>query len=123
MKLSDISGERTLDVIADILPPVSRIAQDDSAMEIFVPKSVPEGMTQVQFFASRIEKSAPALLKGHRDDVIDILAAISGKTREEYVAGMNLASLVKDLVELMTDTEFLGFLSDFAPEKDRPIEQ
>lgn len=120
MKLSDVRGERTLDVIADIIPPVARIAKDDVASAIFRPEAVPEGMEPAQFFASRVEKSAPALLKGHRDDVVAILAAIEGTSPEEYMSKMNLASLLKDVMELMTDYEFLGFLSDCAPTGDLP---
>lgn len=121
MKLSDVRGGRTLDVIADIIPPIARIAQDDSAMEIFKPKDVPEGMEKAQFFASRVEKAAPALLKGHKDDIVTILAAIAGTTVDEYTSNMNLASLIKDFMELITDTEFLGFLADSAKVPAQPI--
>lgn len=120
MKLSDVRGERTLDVIADIIPPVARIAKDDAASAIFRPEAVPEGMEPTQFFASRVERSAPALLKGHRDDVVAILAAIEGTSPEEYASKMNLASLLKDVMELLTDSEFLGFLSDCAQDEDPP---
>lgn len=120
MKLSDVRGERTLDVIADIIPPIAHIAKDDAASEIFRPEAVPEGMEPSQFFASRVEKSVPVLLKGHRDDVVAILAAIEGTSPEEYASRMNLASLLKDVMELLTDSEFLGFLSDCAPTEDLP---
>lgn len=33
MKLSDIKGERTLEVIADIINPIANIAEDETASE------------------------------------------------------------------------------------------
>lgn len=110
MKLSDVRGDRTIDVIADVIGPISNIAEDENAMELFKAKDVPEGMTQQQFFAKRVKKSAPALLRDHKQDVIAILAAIEGVTPEEYAESLNLAKLLGDMVELMTDETILDFL-------------
>lgn len=110
MKLSDIKGERTFDVIADVIGPISSIAEDENAMELFKAKDVPDGMTPQQFFAKRVKKSAPALLRDHKQDVIAILAAIDGVTPEEYAETLNLAKLLGDMVELMTDETILDFL-------------
>lgn len=111
MKLSDIKGDRTLDVIADLIDPIARIAQDKDVAEMFKRKAVPEGMEASKFFAERMRKGMPALLKGHKRDVIAILAAIEGVTPKEYTATLNLAKLFTDTMELMTDEAFIGFLS------------
>ena len=42
MRLSDVKGERTFEVIADIIEPVYRIAQDEAAVEMLSPKPCPE---------------------------------------------------------------------------------
>lgn len=110
MKLSDVRGDRTIDVIADVIGPISNIAEDENAMELFKAKDVPEGMTPQQFFAKRVRKSAPALLRDHKQDVIDILSAIKGVTPEDYAKSLNLVSLLHDMVELMTDETILDFL-------------
>lgn len=117
MKLSDVRGERTLDVIADIAAPVARIAMDDAASELFERRKRPEGMTPRQFALSRVEASLPALLKGHREDIITVLAAIKGEPRGEYAAGLNLANLMVDVTELLTDEAFADFLA--SPEQTR----
>lgn len=110
MKLSDIKGERTFDVIADVIGPITNIAEDDAAMELFRAQEVPAGMTPRQFFVKRARKAAPIILKNHRGDVVEILAALEGVTPSEYVADLSLAKLIGGLVELLTDEALLDFL-------------
>lgn len=114
MKLSDVKGERTLDVIADLIDPIASIAQDKDVSDMFERQAVPEGMEARDFFAARMRKGMPALLKGHKDDVIAILAIIEGVSPDEYAESLNLAKIIKDFMELVTDEAFIGFLSSSA---------
>lgn len=109
MKLSDVRGERTLEVVADLIGPVASIATDEEVMALFVPKTTPEGITPNQYFAQRMAKAVPQLVRGHKDDIVSILATIGGKTPEEYKSGMTLPSLMKDVTELLTDDGFADF--------------
>nr|DAH71576.1 MAG TPA: hypothetical protein [Caudoviricetes sp.] len=118
MKLSDVKGDRVFDVIADIIDPIANIAQDKDVTAMFKRKVVPDGMKARDFFAERMRKGMPALLKGHKHDVIAILAAIEGVTPEKYTDTLNLAKLFTDAMELMTDDAFLDFLSSQKTEKD-----
>lgn len=115
MRLSDIKGARVLDVLADIAEPAIAIASDREAMAFFTGIKPAEGQTAEDAFAQRMREGAPALLKGHRDEVLRILAALDGVTPEEYEEGMTLASVLVDLVELLTDKDFAGFLSSQEP--------
>ena len=110
MKLSDIKGERTFDVIADLIEPIANIAEDKAAMGLFDRKK-PDGMTPEEFAISKAKKGAPALIRDHKNDLISIFSTIKGVSEEEYVEGLSLGSLLKDLYELMTDEDLLGFLS------------
>ena len=118
MKLSDIKGDRVLDVIADLIDPIANIAQEKDVAEMFKHKTVPEGMDAREFFAGRMRKGMPALLKGHKHDIIAILATIEGVTPEEYTETLNLAKLFTDTMELLTDEAFLDFLSSPKTTKD-----
>lgn len=106
MRLSDIKGERTLEVIADIIDPIADIAEDEEAAALFKREKLPEGMTAKKFLLQKARKAAPALLKGHKDDIIAILAAIEGTRPEEYAGTLNLVKLIKDTVDLLTDEAF-----------------
>ena len=106
MKLSDIKGDRTLEVIADIIDPIANIAEDEEASSMFRREKLPDGMTAKKFLMKRVRKSLPVLLKGHKADIIAILSAIEGVNAEEYAGALNLVKLVKDCTELLTDEVF-----------------
>lgn len=111
MKLSDIKGDRVLDVIADIIDPIANMVQDKDVAAMFERKAVPEGMEARDFFAERMCKGLPVLLKGHKADIIAIMAAIDGVTPEQYAESLDLPKLFTDVMELVTDNAFLDFLS------------
>lgn len=99
MRLSDVKGERTFEVIADIIEPVYRIAQDEAAVEMLSPKPCPEGEDPKKFMARRL---------------VAIMAAIEGEDAEEYAASLDLAKLVASLAELVSDPALMGFLANAA---------
>lgn len=107
MKLSDVKGERVLDVIADIIEPIANIAEDEDASSLFRREDLPEGMTARQFATKRLKRALPPLLKKHKADVITVLASIEGVEKDEYTGTLDLLKLTKDFIELMTDQAFL----------------
>lgn len=108
MKLSDVKGERTLEVIADIIDPVYNIATDEEAARLFKREKCPSGVTPKEFILKRIKSSLPAILKGHKSDIISILATIEGISAEEYSENLDLVKLLKDFTELLTDDMFMS---------------
>lgn len=111
MKLSDIKGDRVLDVIADIIDPIANMVQDKDVAAMFKREAVPDGMEARDFFAKRMRKGLPVLLKGHKADIIAVMAAIEGVTPEQYAASLDFPKLFTDIMELVTDDAFLNFLS------------
>lgn len=111
MRLSDIKGDRVLDVIADIIDPIANMAQDKDVAAMFKREAVPDGMETRDFFMERMRKGLPVLLKGHKADVIAVMAAIGGVTPEQYAASLDFPKLFTDVMELVTDDALLDFLS------------
>jgi hypothetical protein len=105
MKLSDVKGDRVLDVLADLIAPVTNIAIDDKAAAIFKKAVVPEEEKK-NTVIKRLKENLPALIKGHKADLIEIMCIISGQSKKEYVENLSLASFTKDLIDLITDQEF-----------------
>lgn len=108
MKLSEIKGERTLDVISEIIEPISNIAQDKQAAALFKREKVPKGVDARNFAIQKLKNAAIALLKTHKHDIIAILAAIQGISPEEYAQSLNIAKLVHDFIEIANDSEFIS---------------
>lgn len=111
MKLSDIKGDRVLDVIADIIDPIANMVQDKDVAAMFKREAVPDGMEARDFFAKRMCKGLPVLLKSHKTDIIAVMAAIEGVTPEQYAASLDFPKLFTDVMELVTDDALLDFLS------------
>ena len=106
MRLSDIKGDRVFDVIADIIDPIANIASDEAASALFKREKLPGGMTAKGFLLERARKAVPALLKGHKSDIITVLATIEGVSADDYRASLTLAKLMQDTAELLTDEAF-----------------
>lgn len=102
MRLSEVKGERCLDVLADVIGPVVNMAQDPE-LKRAVSGDGPQSL--------RVAKAAPAIIKGHKDDIVAILAAVEGVDPAEYEAAMTMPGLVKAAYDLLTDEELLAFLS------------
>ena len=106
MRLSEIKGERTLEVIADLIDPIANIAEDKEASALFRKERPPKGMDAKAFVVSRLRKGLPKLLKEHKSDIVAILATLEGVSKEEYAASLTLQRLMKDCTELLTDEAF-----------------
>lgn len=85
-KLSEIKGEEALDVIAEILVPITAIANDDE---------VKEG------FETNVAKCISIMLKKYKAEVMHILAVVDGKKVEDL--DFDILELTGSLVELLNE--------------------
>ncbi len=111
MRLSEVRGERVFDVMADLIPPLCKIATDKDVKSLLKRRNVPKGMDPRDFVLKRVQQAGPKIIKAHKDDLIDVLCIIGGTDRAEYVEGMTLMSLWADVMELLNDEDFIGFLA------------
>lgn len=111
MKLSEIKGERCLDVVADLIEPIASMAQDKDVVELFKPTKVPDGETPRNFFAERMRKGLPKLLRDHRSGIIQIMASLEGVTPAVYKKTLTMPKLISDVFEVLTDSSITAFLS------------
>lgn len=118
MKLSEVRGERVFDLIADIIEPVAAIVSSDEFKAITKRQEAPEGMTGREFMVDRIRRSLPSLIRTQKDNVVAVLAAIDGKTPQEYMDGMTLVSLYADVTELLGDEVFQDFFVSVSQETE-----
>ena len=88
MKLSDIKGEKALDVMADLLDPISEIVTDSEIVNI-IKSGVP-----------KIKLVKPAI-KNHKKAVIEILAILDGVPVEGYE--INVLTLPLKILEILND--------------------
>ena len=112
MKLSELTAEQGLEAIANSLEHIGNIkiehtvemnsaAEHSSLCQKLVPQ---EGEKYIKVFA-RGAKTAPRLLKTHKDDVIGILAAFELQSVEEYKKKHKLMDIIKGMVDLINEPE------------------
>lgn len=90
MKLSEIKGERAIEVFADLLDPVSKILTDEEVVNAFrndEPK------------ISIVQK----MLKGHAKEIVEAMAIIDGVSVEEYEKKIDFFTLPSKLIEFFND--------------------
>ena len=104
MRLSELTAEQGLEAIANSLEYIGNIADDDTALKLCQELVPREGEKYIKVFA-RGAKTAPKLLKTHKDDVIGILAAFELQTVEEYKKKHKLMDVIKDMVNLVNELE------------------
>lgn len=107
MKLSELKGERAVEVIADIIAPIVNIVQDQKNLQLFrgVKK---EGETDYEMAVRDFKVKIPKLLKSHKKDVLDILCAINDSKPND----LSVVDIIKGAIELTNDQDFISlFLS------------
>lgn len=98
MRLSDIKGEQALDAMADLIDPISEIAQD----KILV------GLIRAR---NKIE-AVKLGLRRHQKSILAILAILNQQDIATY--DPSLAEIPKMLLDLLNDKELLDLFSSQA---------
>lgn len=116
MALDALKGEAALDALADLIDPVFSIAQDEALAGLLSAEGL--GDDPREGMAERLRKAAPKLIKGHKDDLVRIMAATQGKDEDEVRDGLTLLTLPLWLVSLFKDPVVLGFLASLGEAAD-----
>lgn len=90
MKLSDFKDEKALEVVGDLLEPISRIVQDKA--------SAAKRSNGIEF--------ARYLLKEHKTDVLEMLAILNDTPVNDYHC--NAATVFADVIDMLTDPELMA---------------
>ena len=102
MKLSDIKGEQSLDLLADLIDPAGEIFSDEKVKTLFDEKSDKKAIVKY-------------MLKNHKKSIIEILAILNGETVETFE--FNIFTLPRMVMEVLSDEELLSFFSQYLTEE------
>ena len=96
MKLSDFKGEAALDVLADIIEPLTIILADEEMQKL------------ANSHAPTLAYVKPAI-KNHKQQVFEVLARLEDVPVEEFKETCSLITLPKMLLDLFFFAVSLGF--------------
>ena len=103
MKLSEIKGEQALEAMADLIDPISEIAQDKLLV----------GYLRNRKFADAVKLG----LKKHQKAVLTVLAILNQQDVETY--SPSLAEIPKMLLDLFNDKELLDLFQSQAQSTEK----
>ena len=109
MKLGELKGERAIEVIADLIAPITNIAEDQANLQLF--RTARQGDETDR----EIKEKIPNLLKTHKKDVLDILSAVNGADPDE----LSMLDIMKGAIELVNDPDFLSLFISAVSQGDR----
>lgn len=92
MKLSEFKDEEALDLLAEIIDPVTEIMSDDE-----VKKASEKGIQSV----------VKAIIKNHKKSIIAVMAALDGVDVKDY--HFNVLTLPIKILEMLNDKELVDF--------------
>ena len=104
MRLSEVKGEKALDVLAEIIEPISEIMADKE-----VTKVLRKGQRS---------KAISVALRNHKKAVIKVLAALDGKEVEDYEC--NILSLPKQILDIVNDPAVLELFTSQTQQTSTP---
>jgi hypothetical protein len=91
--LSEYKDEECLDILAEILDPINKIAKDKSVKKAYESEDM--------------LKLAKAIIKRHKTEVVKILATLDNKKVEDY--HYNFITLMQDVINIISDEVLLDF--------------
>lgn len=97
MRFIDAQNEEALDILADIIEPVSVVFNDAEIVKAF------RGGQNL--------KAVKIILKSYKTQVVEILARLEGVEPKDYKA--NIIKMTKSLLELVNNPDVLDFFSSF----------
>ncbi|MCC8038614.1 MAG: hypothetical protein LIP02_10885 [Bacteroidales bacterium] len=106
MKLSDVNGPRSADVMADVL----------SFMCIFIEdEKLSTALESKKSAAEQVRALYPRLFKNHKKELYEVLGSIEGCSATEYAASATPARVFNDTISLLQDPTFRDLFPSPAP--------
>ena len=96
MKITDFKGEEALDLLVNIMEPVTIIFADKAVRDAY--KSQPKLLL------------VKTVVKSHKAEVLEIMAMLNGMSADEYKAVITIPGLIRQMLELINDKELHCFL-------------
>lgn len=98
MKLSEVKGEKALDMLADLIEPIMEIIEDKEVSKILKSRHSKDKADSTKIILGRAVSVA---IKNHKKAVITILATLDDIPVDQYEC--NLLSLPKKMMDIIND--------------------
>lgn len=111
MKISQMTTDKAADVLVRIADPVANLMDDDKIADILKEISVSKNVPYIKLFASMLPKIVSLALENHRNDLYEIVGALSEKSVSD-VKKQNVLETIK-VVRESVDGDLIDFFGSF----------
>lgn len=119
IKLSELNTDESLDLLCDLTPYVSEIAEDKEVIKLFADKVKLKANTSEEEFKrvtikttiDKVSKLIPVFLKKHREAIYNILSILNEKSIEE-IKTQKITITINEIKTVLMDQDFLDFFSE-----------
>lgn len=115
MKLSEITGARAVEVIAELIQPLANIAADRENISHLFNTQPKDGETNSESTIRSLKDNVPLLLKTHNADIRQILGIVNDEDPES----LSVPAIVKGTFDLLGDDDFMSLFMSAVPKEAR----
>ena len=108
MKISEMNNEQAADALVRIAGPMGSICDDEQITDMIMRYKALEETPMIRVLGKFLPELAAVALKKHRDDLFEIVGALTQKTRAE-AAKMNFLETVAVIRDALNDEAFTDF--------------
>lgn len=107
MKISEMETKQAAQCICRIAQPIGRIGEDKEIAAYLKTLGGRKGEPVIALISGAIAKLLPVLLDAHYEDAVEILSAMTGKSKEE-IGSQNVLITMRDAKECV-DKDLIDF--------------
>ena len=115
MKLSEITGERAVDAIAELIQPIANIAGDKDSITKLFDRKTKKGETTNDAALRVLKENVPILLKTHKADILQIISIINDVNPDT----LTLPEIIKGTFDVIGDEDFMALFMSAVPKEAR----
>ena len=114
MKISEMTNEQAADALIRLSVPFGNICDDEEALKMLDEYKAMGEMPMIQTFGKLLPKFISYALKSHKDDLYEIIGALTFQTKEK-VAKMNFVETIRVVRESYDEVLHSFFTSSVKP--------
>lgn len=107
MKISQMTTDQAADVLVRIAEPATNLMHDEEFYKMLEKVANSQDASPIKFLADNLTAIVTAFLKNHKQDVFEVVAALSEKTSSD-VANQKITETIKDIKDCL-DGDLIDF--------------
>ena len=115
MKISEMTNEQAADTLVRLSVPLANLCDDEQIKEMIKDYQAMEETPIINIIGKFLPQLVGCALKKHRDDVMEIVGALTFQSKEK-AAKKNFLETIRVIREAFDDEDMKSFFTSFKPQ-------